>query len=496
MIIQGPSPENPASNHLLHLLGNHIYVRNLKLKYGNNAGVLVTRSNDRIHDVLIENVEVDSVKNFGILILEVDRAEVRYCVSRNAARLNEEDLPPNCQWPSGIKFLGCTHATIHHSEISCTRGEGLNFHNTLYGRAYQNILRDNPTRFYCDNSARLLIHQNYLYNTPGNYQCWKTCPQDDPKEAGRAFIIANEGACIKGHLPVFNDCYTTCFAPNGSFSNVDSIYIFNKLIQNAGHCIDFWQRNLKVIGVNCIRNVFVWHNTFIGTLQKDNHKTSIISFFFPDYQLPTTYGALRNVRILNNLFAFDPSRNNPLSEVFNIFIPDYEKDYLIASNLWSEIPPFSTKFLTDNVKRPGLPFNLNLLSDTTLHQIIPKIMADTSNVLNADFYYPVLNPLPAYLKEDYLGVFRKVPITNIGAFEAQSTVATHNLDRSRRIKIYPVLVTDELWLDGLSEHEQGEFTVEIYDLTGRLVSTAHQTEHIHCGHLSAGIYGLIVRSNI
>ncbi len=498
VIIQGPSPENPANSALLHLLGDHIYVRNLKLKYGKTEGVLIRRDDgSRVHDVIIERVEIDSVKSFGILIQETDRVEVRYCVSRRAARLDEEQLPSNCQWPSGIKFLGCTHATIHHSEISCTRGEGLNFQNTLYGRAYRNILQDNPTHFYCDNSARLLVYQNYLYNTPGSTSCWKTCPEDNLVEAGKAFLIANEGACIKGNLPVFDNCLTKCFLPDESFSNVDSIYIFNNLIQNSGRCLDFWQGNLKVIGINCIRNVFVWHNTFIGTLQIDNHKTHIVHLFLPDFNLiPTvTRGALRNIRIENNLFAFDPSRNIPLVEVFNTFIPGQDRDYLIASNVWSKTPPLSAKVLSSNIERPALPFNLNLLGDTALQQVIPTVIVGTSNVLNADFYRLVPNPAAAYLTEDYLGYSREASLTNVGAFEVQSAVNTHTSAPWKRIKLYPVPVIDELWLDLSPEHGQEDFTVEVYDPTGRLVSMARNAVRISCGHLETGVYYLVLRGD-
>ncbi len=163
--IQGLSKDELADGQLLHLRGSHIFIRNLKLKYGDRNGILVKNDVDRPSDVLLEGVQVDSVKGFGMLIEQADRVEVRYCAARYSARPGEEELSPCDSWPSGIKFWGCTHATIHHSEIAYTRGEGLNFHNTIYGKAYRNLLHDNPLQLYCDNSSRLLVYQNYLFYT-------------------------------------------------------------------------------------------------------------------------------------------------------------------------------------------------------------------------------------------------------------------------------------------------------------------------------------------
>jgi hypothetical protein len=492
VLIQGPSPAQPATNHLLWLSGSHIFIRNIRLKYGNLNGVYIKPHEGRIQDVLIEHVQVDSVKSFGMLIEATDRVEVSYSAARYSARVGEEELPEVCQWPSGIKFFGCTHATIHHSEVAYTRGEGLDFQNTLYGKAYRNTLHDNPTQFYSDNSARLLIYQNYLYNTPDiGDRYWKTCPKrDDILEAGKAFLIANEGACMRGQLPHFEGCYTKCISPEEVFSNTDSLFIFNNFIQNSGRFLDFWQGGVNVIGVNCIKNVFIWHNTFIGTLQKNNHRIVIVNFFFPDWT--PNHGALLNVRIQNNIFAFHPDNNIPLYEAFNFSIPANERDYLLASNIWSKVPPLSSKVLGSNIGRTQMRHQLPLLGDTALHYVVPGVSLPGGDTLNRDFFHPVSAITPGVMV-DYRGLPRNHPLTNAGAFELQSSVSTFTAMRSERLRLYPVPPTDELWLDLPVEYLQDEFMVEIYDLHGQSVSQVRNTVHISCNHLRAGVYHIVAR---
>lgn len=493
VLIQGPSPAQPATNHLIRLSGSHIFIRNVRLKYGNLNGIYIHPYESRPHDILIENVQVDSVKGFGILIKKADKVEIRYSAARYSSRLGEEDLSQDCKWPSGIKFLGCTHATIHHSLIAYTRGEGLNFHNTLYGKAYRNILHDNPTQFYADNSARLLIYQNYLYNTPGiGDRYWKTCPQVEAFEAGKAFLLANEGACVDGNFPRFEYCLTKCAAPDETFHNVDSVFIFNNFIQNSGRFLDFWQGNVNVLGTNCIKNVFIWHNTFIGTLQKSNHKVIIANLFFPDYTIIGNHGAVMNTRVQNNIFAFNPESAIVLNEAFNPKIQAHEKDYLFASNLWSKAPPISNTVSGSNKERSNMRYQLLLLGDTALHYVVP-FTSSNGDTLNKDFFYSV----PAIIPEvaiDYRGFPRNKPMTNIGAFEIQSSVSTSTIVRSEKIRLYPVPTMDELWLELSTEHLEDEFAIEIYDYNGRCVSRAQNVVRIPCNHLNSGVYHLIVRS--
>ncbi len=490
VIIRGPSKNNFANGHLIHLAGSHIFIRNLKLMYGDIHGVLISSwDNSRVTDVLIENVEVDSVKGFGMLFTRVDRVEVSHCAARYSARPGQQNLPAPCSYPSGIKFLGCTHATIHDSEIAYTRGEGLNFHNSMYGEAYRNELHDNPQQFYCDNSSRLLIHQNHLYNTPSlGKRYWTTCPVDtnELEWSGGAFLIANEGACVSGIWPTFENCNTICRTPDEVFPNVDSVFIYNNFVQKTGRFLDFWQGNLNVVGVNCIRNVFVWHNTFIELwgMPKPGNKAALVHFYFSDRPL-LSYGTIQNVRIKHNIFAFDPDLANPLVEAKHPWIP--ELDYLLDANLWSIRPSFGPKVLTNNRESPDMPQTMPIIDCS-------RGTATRDMICNAFGHYLIMTPengvMPAI---DFFGLPRPKEGYTIGAVECQEVVA-QRAPVVGRMRVYPVPVRDWLHIDVGPDLLQTDFTVEVYHSTGQLVETAKNTTQLACGHLPIGFYTLVVRS--
>lgn len=498
VIIQGPHRDTFSKGHLIHLLGSHIFIRNLKLRYSELHGILISSGDSRrITDVIIDQVEVDSVKGFGMLFVLVDKVDVGYSAARYCARPGEEKLPPNCGFPSGIKFLGCTHATIHHSEIAYTRGEGLNFHNSQYGRAYLNLLHDNPTQFYCDNSSKLLIYQNHLYNTPSlGKRYWHTCPVDTNELlwSGKAFLLANEGACIYGSAPKFEGCATICTLINETFPNVDSIFIFNNLIQKVGRFIDFWQGNTNVVGVNCIKNVFIWHNTFIenwGMPRTNDHRAMLIHFYFPDiaiYLSPPhySYGTVQNVRIKHNIFAFDPNTSIPLFQTKHSNIP--KLDFLLDANLWSQLPPsHHTEVLPNNIERPSMPNRVPLLPPYSgpERDTVMGILCDSR-------FHLEVSPINEMPPRDFYGNSRPSSLHRIGAIECQ-TVSAHTPIPVGQVSIYPVPVKDWLNIDLAPEYQQADFTIEIYHSTGQLVETARSTTRLACGHLPAGFYILVVR---
>src|SRR5688572_5559594 len=116
----GGTVDEFATGHLLQLSGDHIFIRNIRLQYATGIGILVGRNsvNGRQQHVLIEDVVVDSVGSFSMLLRNVDTILVRNCSSLYSSRPGADALTSPCQWPSGIKFYNSTESTIHDSEIA------------------------------------------------------------------------------------------------------------------------------------------------------------------------------------------------------------------------------------------------------------------------------------------------------------------------------------------------------------------------------------------
>jgi hypothetical protein len=70
-VMIGGTPHNPASNSLLVLRGSGIFVKNIKLRYGLNIGLHISgeaKYPRTCANIVIENVEVDSVASHGMLL--------------------------------------------------------------------------------------------------------------------------------------------------------------------------------------------------------------------------------------------------------------------------------------------------------------------------------------------------------------------------------------------------------------------------------------------
>ncbi len=462
-----------ASNTLLYLSGSHIYIRNLKLRYSNSHGILLSRSNitlPRQTNILIDGVQVDSVKGFCMLFKSIDSILVKNSSGLYGARPGSDSLTSPCQWPSGIKFLGCAYTTIHHSEIGYTRGEGLNFHNSHYGLAYNNLLHDNSSNIYDDNSANLIIRNNLIYNTPGiNKRYWRTCPADTGANwSGTGILLANEGACINGNGPGHNFCRLDCSFPSESFWDVDSVYVFNNLFQNTSSVFSFWEGNTNVTGTNCIRNVFFFNNTVSGiTGDSLANLIGVVNFYFPSYNpiFNSFYSYLSNVKIMNNIFSYDTSafaRLIPVRKVFSALHPG-PMDITFSNNLW--IQSHSSLGVGD-VVRYELPFSSSLFKDS--------IYSVTPCETNSSYIYDA--PVPfTILTEDFNYSPRRSPLSNVGAIELDSfcLIETKVFEPSfsKDIKVYPNPFHKnlELTVSNWGNKSAKSFNLEIEDLMGRIV---------------------------
>jgi hypothetical protein len=485
----GGTKEQFAQNHLIILPGDHIFIKNIRLQYSSGIGILLSRSEPgegRQSNVLIEDVEVDSVGSFAMLIRGVDTVLVRHCKSMYASIPGSENFTSPCQWPSGIKFFGSSECIIHDSEIAYTRGEGLNFHNSHRGEAYRNRIHDNPTNVYNDNSAAISLHHNLIYNTPGlDPKYWKTCPADaGPTWAGNGVLIANEGACDTGSLPVFENCATRCVLPDEVFLNVDSMYVYNNILLNTGSAFRFWQGVTDIPSVNCVRNVFIFNNTIAGTLGDPlANRNSMVNVFYPSYNwlFNSFYGILENVRIFNNIFTWDTEAYPEMRSVnmnFNQLHPG-PRDITMGHNIWVRDHEF---------KGPGDMVRTSLSGSFDPYEM--DLSEITPCEENPDWILEVANPF-AFLTDDFLYNFRSAGVTNAGALEYVTSCLTGTRGGSKNplthLRLYPnpCIACERIKVEGL---ESGGF--KIYDLWGRLVNSGQvQDGSFYPG---AGLQGMYV----
>ncbi len=494
----GGIPENFSEGHLLLLKGDHIFIKNLRLGLCEGIGVLLNRdpSYGRQNNVLIDGVQVDSAGSFSMLLRNVDTITVRHSASFHASRPGSEGLTSPCQWPSGIKFFACSQARIHDSEIAFTRGEGLNFHNSFLGEAFDNLIHDNPTNIYNDNSANLSLHHNHIYNSPSESEgFWRTCPGDTSSTwAGAGLLIANEGACDRGNFPVMEQCQTRCSFPDERYSNVDSIFVFNNVLQNVGSAFRFWQGVTDIPGGNCVRNVWIFNNTLLGiTGDAEGRNGSVLSFFYPSYNflVDNFYGYMENVRIHGNIFAYAPGTGanlEPVRSVFHEFHPRPD-GFEFSENVWVEDHPW----VNDGIVRPNLPADA------------PIFQGEENTLFPCDarpeWVYPVTPLFPGLLEDDFLYRTRSEISTNAGALEYVEDCTLNSSDHlveQQPIQIYPNPCKIGDLLSIRSVRGAGSYQYRLFQISGRLCQSGQLApgEMIRfSSDLKSGLYLLLLKGD-
>ncbi|MCO5229779.1 MAG: right-handed parallel beta-helix repeat-containing protein [Chitinophagales bacterium] len=501
----GGSSSEFMNQHVLVLKGSHIFVKNIKIRFASGIGLLISNSeqpkNNPQNNVLIENVTIDSVSSFSILMVGVKNILVNNAISEYAGRPDNEHLNTGCSWPSGIKFLECDNASIFNSRIAYTRGEGLNFQNTKYGQAYDNILHDNSgANFYNDNSSRLTVHHNYVYNNPELGETfWRICPAAEGKTmSSSAFLLANEGSCGEGYIASYENCSLKCSNPidgDKYISHVDSVYIYDNIIQNCGRAFSFWDGSttknlLQGNDVNCIRNVFIFNNTIVGLLgDPDIVNSSLVNFAFPDYNAITKrgYAIMSNVRINKNIFIYDKetySRSKAVTFSKNDYHPG-PLDFRFNENIWNQ----SHTFLGANDKvidslNTDIPSLKNSLSP-----IDPCDHPDLTFKTEKEF---------DFLVNDYIYNERIGAQTNVGAIEKRAecdltTSVQYNSKNLISIFPNPCKSCSKITINTPDNLQNVRF--RIYDYSGQLkrVGTLNNNE-LNVNGLSQGIYFLHLES--
>ena len=411
-VIIGGTVTNLSTGHLLQLSGDHIFVKNITLQYSSGIGLLIARENPRQRNILIDHVTVDHVGSFSILTKGIDTISIINSKSLYASRIGFENSTSPCQWPSGIKLLDNSTCIVNNCEVAYTRGEGLNFQNSTLCNAYNNKLHDNNLNFYDENSSKIMFHENLIYNTPNiGSQYWRGCLADTTAIwSGDGILIANEGSCSTGSNPVFENCKTKCSFPTVYYPNVDSIFIYNNILQKVGSGISFWEGVTSIVGINCIKNVFVFNNTFIETMGMPGASNSgFVKFFFPSYNLIANsfYGSMENIQIFNNIFTFDTLTYASMQPFKKTLHPNHPTPNAISfsNNLWIKTHP--SLGLGDEV-RSMMPISSYSLLDS-VNSITP--------CFDQSYWVKAVPVTMSFLTSDYLGQVRTSPTTNVGAIE-------------------------------------------------------------------------------
>lgn len=476
--------------HGLRLYGSHIFVRNIQLHEYSGVGVLLNRGGPNPDDpgaehILLDGVTVDSTGSHGMLLYNVNIVQVRNCKVLRASRLNFESQPnTSCTtWPSGLKFYFSKNSTVQDCEVAYTRGEGLNFHNCQYTLAEGNRIHDNLTNIYNDNSARVIIRRNYVYNTPGAISYAVPCFQEVGAIGmqARGMLLGNEGACADpGHSPVFQGC--TILQCNGLFltpyqtPTIDSTFIYNNVFHNCGGGIHLWEGSSSIPNPNCVKNTFIVHNTFWGLSGSAEAQGSWVSLFFPSYNFfLNSYGQVQNLECYGNLFAHSV-------EDFPLF-KSFRGQFNNQGN-------FTYSFRHNRWVSEGYPSGEGNLTIPNLYGAIPL---DSMELFRPVCSSELLQPIPPYgtwLSSDYWGQGRDLNWTNAGAMESACVSSQTAFSNIRSAILLPNPGRDRLFIVG--EMEGG---IRIFSQTGGLMFSGEKTGEeleIRTADWPAGTYWVLV----
>lgn len=414
-------PQAQGIIHGVRLMGNHFFIKNIKVYNYTGIGIFIHRpvlhpDQPGPSHVLIKEVTVDSTGSHGILMFNTDTIHVVQTNVIRSSRLDYDMQPQqSCiAWPSGLKFHFSKHITVEECEVAFTRGEGLNFHNCTVGIARNNRLHDNLINLYNDNSSRLHISHNYIFNTPGLLQYASPCPQLllQKRLSGTGILLGNEGSCADaGHSPSFINCHTVqCGAlliPPYRFPTIDSVFVYNNIIHKCGTGIDIWQGDTNIIGPNCISNVYIFNNSIFEVSGDAEVSGAQIKFFFPVYNfLLNSYGNMKKVVFHGNLFSFNQDLHPGVKPYRQTFNSQVNHDFTFQYNGWST----SHEFLA---MKDWISSDISLSAEIGNFE---KLNPCNSPALSKDV--PVLFP---WLNNDFLGNPRKSTMTQAGAIERECT---------------------------------------------------------------------------
>lgn len=314
--LDGTSLSNLSSGSgMVHLLGSHISVRNLKILYSPANGVRFGFNyNGTIvnsQDIAIEDVEVLQTAGHGILVgigaLDTgnpfgllgmaERFLIQNCNVHDAVNFNTVQT----QWGSAIKAWNTRHVTIRNCIVRDNGGEGIDFDQCDSVDVYSNEAYDNIVGIYLDKVTNAWVHRNYISNSI-------------KKAPGMLYAM-------EGYTSLISNYY------------VKNIQIFNNVLLNT-QGIGFWQGAYGANQNGYFDNIEITHNTIIG---KQTGNGSCVHFNFETFLgQPVPNVHFSQIKMERNLIAAAPDSLNNNQLVFaSLPVPGFTADYNVYSQaIW------------------------------------------------------------------------------------------------------------------------------------------------------------------
>jgi len=476
----------PSNSILVLLAGSGISVRNLTIKNGTNSALILDGSEISHHsDVYIDNVTTTNVTGFGILIRGYDNIHIQNCTVTQTCKENEFEKNNNCQWASGLRTTSCSNVLINNCTVSENWGEGINISYTNTVVVKDNIVKDNySANVYLHSASNAIISHNRIKIE--NPQFWRYCygAKGTAASIGIANELTCENACFFTNANFNGNCgdkraccrytdYNNPILQDVSYKQIDSIYVFNNIVQGSG--VSIWDAFSGLLNLSYINNVNIENNTFIGIEGTDSVNKGVIEFV-----LNTPFIYCNNVLFRNNIISYDVNRAKSTSA--KLYVPsgickgDWKQKISFFSNRWTKTPIVSGVSFSNDSEEPTLPIsvdftNLTSISPSQNRQQLVQV-GQTVPYITDDFFHKPRNGL------SNIGAIEIDPISSV----QESNKSEFEIRSNHSSKSLNIFLSDKLF--GKS--------IELYNSMGQLLYTtviSQTTIEINAlNNIPSGIY--------
>lgn len=465
-ILDGQGLNLSGGSGMVHLLGSHIAVRNLRIAYSPANGVRFGFDwNGTVinpGDILIEDLDVNQTAGHGIymgigplntanplaLTPKAERFAVRRCRVTQSVNFNQ----PAAQWGSAIKFHNVRYGLAEECTVHDNGGEGINVDLGEGILIRNNVTWDNLANIYLDKAEDCTIEGNLVYY----------------RERVMAGILLG--------LEPFSALVTDHFMRN--------IHIRNNIILNTAAGVNVWQGTISGLQRGYFTGIDIRHNTILGKRVGNGAPIGFSYQTFLGQPVPNTQWADLNVTA--NIVAADPDSLNA-GRLLGAPL-DPQPGLTAGYNLWSKHPGSGYDPATDRIESL-LPHSAD---PANIRALVP----------HADSLPTFLLPAPNTLgiQSDFLGSPRGTTWTNAGALERDSsdgdpTFIPWNSAPQQDLFVQPNPFRGDCRVNGEWLHLPPEIIL-VLDGQGRMVP--HRTHwqerrlELHLGDAPAGHYILIL----